>query len=325
MDVDDGHRFKRGIERIRNRIMTICTLGHPILVATVAYEDQWDEHFRKVINLDDAKDQSPSKFVTVAGNEWDGTKEPMVRAGGSRYHNIISRLSRLYDIYTRRWIHEPSCSLQGSGTCSSQASRSTSYESSGGGGAQSLLDFYTYLRNAAILLVELVKYFTSSMPRLNNLPSNMEAHGLVRKYHKDLATSQELENLNLILKYRLVQDAKAQAIINYLNILRVCHIFKFRAETYCNREKREPFLKVVDGTQLFDRPPLITPPCYKYRKPKEYLALAACVAQLDLNWWKDALYDYEASLEFATMPHFNYDPSIESIASCNDTNYCIQV
>ena len=83
-----------------NRIMTTCTLGHPIPVATVAYEDQWDQHLRKVINLDDAKDQSALKFVIVAGNEWDSTEEPMVKAGGSKYHNIISRLSRLHDIYT---------------------------------------------------------------------------------------------------------------------------------------------------------------------------------------------------------------------------------
>jgi hypothetical protein len=307
MDVDDSHRFKRGVERIRDRIMTTCTLRHPIPVATVAYEGQWDEHFRKVINLDDAKDQSALEFVTVAGNEWDATEEPIVRARGSKYHNIISRLARLHDIYTGGWIQKPSCNSQRSRTSSSHANSSGSSQSSAGRGAQSLLEFYTYLINAAIPLVELVKYFTSSMPGPNNLPSNMGAHGLVRKYHKGLATLQELEDLNLILKYRLVQDVKAQAILNYLNIPRVCHIFKFCAENYCNREKQEPYLKVVDGTQLFDKPPLITPPCYKYRKPKEYLASAACVAQLDLNWWKDALHEYEASLEFAAMPRFSYD------------------
>ena len=102
-------------------------------MATVAYEDQWDQHFRKVINLDDVKNQSALKFVTMVGNEWDGTEEPMVRAGGSRYHNIISRLSRLHDIYTGGWIHEQFCSSLGSETNSSQVSGSKSSQSSGGG------------------------------------------------------------------------------------------------------------------------------------------------------------------------------------------------
>jgi hypothetical protein len=81
--VEESHKFKEGVLWVRERLMELC-IFNPKPYVSFASEEEWDHHFREVIQLDENADQSHLEFLTVLPNPDDGGGMPQGAAGFMR-------------------------------------------------------------------------------------------------------------------------------------------------------------------------------------------------------------------------------------------------
>ena len=132
-------------------------------------------------------------------------------------------------------------------------------------------------------LPRLMKYFTTCNPGLPNAANNIQVFQLAQLYDKGIASKDQLERLDSLLRYRYREDRRAQKILTFLRIPRVSSIFNFKQ--WENRGSEiSPFLHVVSSVMPFGDPPKMKPRAYRYTKPIVYVAWSACLAKVDVEW-----------------------------------------
>ena len=144
-----------------------------------------------------------------------------------------------------------------------------------------------YMKVLALPLAQrlptLMDYLSTSNIGLPNAASNIGVFQLARLYRKGLASKDDLVRLDRLLSYRVVEDCRAERILNFLRIPRVCSISNFKQWMH-RAPEMSPFIQVVSSIMPFSDPPKMKPLAYRYTKPVTYVAWTAYMAKVDVEW-----------------------------------------
>ena len=115
----------------------------------------------------------------------------------------------------------------------------------------------------------------------------------MKKYKDGKIKEKDLEKLILHLRYRVRQDYKAQQLLTFLKIPKICSIYNFKQEQYQSPDK-EPYFCAICRASPFDKPPKMKPSCRVYTKPIQFVALSALVAKVNFNWFESKLLEFKS-------------------------------
>ena len=112
----------------------------------------------------------------------------------------------------------------------------------------------------------------------------------MRKYKDGTIKKEDIDKLILHLRYQVVQDYKAEQILTFFKIPKICSIYNFKQEQFHSPNK-EPYFCAICHVSPFDKQPRMKPSCCVYTKPIQFVALFA--TKVNVNWFESKLLEFK--------------------------------
>lgn len=149
-----------------------------------------------------------------------------------------------------------------------------------------------HFKHYTIDLLAWVDYFVDSMLDLQIFSNNILKFSLRRNFWQKSISTEEMGNLAIILKYKLVQDVKGGSYLSFYNIPQICSITNFcNVHYFCKGMWR--YFECLDRVHLFLGYSFVL----SLPKTMEFLATTAFKYQPNLEWWMQMLTMFEDYFE----------------------------